>query len=123
MTNEFHKLVKFIPGPLPGRNEAEAAARSNRYKAAKMKHDWTLHCQCAVCGNCKPFDRVKVNLIWVEKNRRRDPDNIMGGIKYVLDGIVNAGILKNDGWKQIASIENKFETGINPGVWVTLESA
>jgi Holliday junction resolvase RusA-like endonuclease len=115
------KLIKFIPGPLPGRNEAEKAARTNRYQAAKLKFDWTLQCQCAMGGTGKKFDRVNVELIWVEANRRRDPDNIMGGIKYVLDGIVKAGILKNDGWAQIASIENKFETGINPGVWVTLE--
>ena len=114
-------LVRFIPGPLPGRNESEAAARSNRYKAAKMKYDWTLRCACAVGGSGCCFDRVALKLTWVEKTKRRDPDNIMGGIKYVLDGIVKAGILKNDGWKQVAAIENKFETGINPGVWVTLE--
>ena len=116
------KLVRFIPGPLPGRNEAEKAARANRYLAAEQKKRWTRNCACMFGGSACRFKRVELNLTWVEKNKRRDPDNIMGGIKYVLDGIVAAGILKNDGWRQIASIKHNFEVGLNPGVWVELIS-
>ena len=117
------KLVRFIPGPLPGRNESEKAARANRYGAAGLKKKWTRHCACCFGGCGKKFDRVTVELLWVEKNRRRDPDNIAGAVKVVLDGIVAAGVLKNDGWKQIKSIVNNFEVGITPGVWVIIEEA
>lgn len=49
-------------------------------------------------------------ITWYSKNRRKDPDNIAGGgTKMLLDGLVKAGKLENDGWKQIKSITHHFK--------------
>lgn len=37
---------------------------------------------------------------WYIPDYRKDPDNITHGLKYVLDGLVGAEILLNDGFKQ-----------------------
>src|SRR5699024_3017311 len=46
--------------------------------------------------------------VWYRKNRRNDPDNIQVGTKYIFDAFVKAGIIDNDGWKEINSITHKF---------------
>jgi hypothetical protein len=38
-------------------------------------------------------------MLYVEPNRKRDPDNIVaGGTKLLLDSLVGAGVLRGDGW-------------------------
>jgi Holliday junction resolvase RusA-like endonuclease len=49
-----------------------------------------------------------VRCLWFEKDKRRDPDNIRVGIKYILDGLVEAGVLPTDGWKYITGLEDRF---------------
>ncbi len=40
--------------------------------------------------------------VWAEANRRRDPDNVVGGgHKIILDSLVGAGFIDNDGWKHV----------------------
>ena len=40
----------------------------------------------------------------------------------ILDGLVKAGVLKNDGWLEIAGIEHKFSIDkTNPRAEVTLK--
>ena len=52
--------------------------------------------------------RVHLSFVWFCRNRRKDPDNISSaGRKIILDGLVSAGILQNDGWK----FSDSFEVG------------
>ena len=45
----------------------------------------------------KPYKRpVEVTCLWVEPNRKRDLDNIHFGIKFIMDGLVKAGIIQDD---------------------------
>ena len=37
--------------------------------------------------------------------------------KYILDGLIIAGLLKKDGWNEIAGFTDTWEVG-EPGVWV-----
>ena len=72
---------------------------------------------------CKPVRDypVKLEFIWYCDSRRRDPDNIASAKKFIIDGLVQAGILKKDGWKQIKGFVDKFEYDkINPRVeiWI-----
>ena len=39
---------------------------------------------------------VTVRFTWVEGNRRRDIDNVAFAKKFVLDGLVQAGVIGND---------------------------
>ena len=45
---------------------------------------------------------------WFEPHRRRDPDNIQIGAKFILDTLVRMGVLENDGAKVIGDISHTF---------------
>ena len=65
---------------------------------------------------------VKLKFLWILENKRRDPDNISAvGTKVILDGLVSAQVLKNDGFNAISEINHKFEVDKrHPRVEVTL---
>lgn len=120
----------WIPGPLPGLNELLRAAKSGHGKGnaySRLKADWgTTVITHAKAARLKPMDGpVTVSFVWREKNKRRDIDNVAGGgTKLVLDGLVKAGILAGDGWRDVYSIEHRFAVDAkNPGVLVQLDLA
>jgi len=46
----------------------------------------------------------------------------MAGQKFILDGLVQAGVLSNDGWKQIGKVTHDFKIDRqNPRVEVELK--
>ena len=46
----------------------------------------------------------------------------MTGQKFIIDGLVKAGVLKNDGWAQIGDLNHSFEVDKeNPRIEVILE--
>ena len=68
-----------IQGRLIGLNEYIAAERANRYKAAKMKRENEAIVMIAIkqqLKNVKIEKPVYMEYTWVEKNKRRDLDNI-----------------------------------------------
>ena len=66
-----------------------------------------IKAQQARPGESLPVD---VHFAWECKDRRRDPDNIASaGQKVLLDALQVAGVLPNDGWHEIASIEHNFK--------------
>ena len=111
-------LKFFVPGPLPGRNEQEAAARKHRMAAAALKKKWTNHVTLCCSGTGKTFNRVHVDFIWYQPNKRMDPDNVAGGgMKICFDGLQGAGVIPNDGWKNIESFSHTFQVNKeSPGV-------
>lgn len=101
-----------IPGKLPGLNDYIAAERSNRHKAAKMKADYgnIVACEIRRCLGRMHIDRpVFMEYLWVEKNKRRDLDNITFGRKIIQDSLVQCGVLKDDGWKYVVGFSDRFE--------------
>jgi hypothetical protein len=114
----------FIPGPLPGQNEMIAAAKSGRGRAvaySRMKRAWTdavaLHARAARLPH---MDRIRLDCRWLEARRNRDPDNIAAAKKFVLDGLVVAGVLDGDGWAQVAAFSDTWDTAGRVGVVVTI---
>ena len=104
------KLV--IPGTLPGLNEYIDAERRNRHLGAKIKRQ-TQQVVVLSAKKCMrgfhPKRAVVMDYVWYEKNRRRDKDNVSSfGRKCIQDGLVQAGVLKNDGWAQIDSFSDAF---------------
>lgn len=120
-----------IPGEFPTLNQYIAAERGNagRYKAARMKRSATKRVACAVWAVTDGYPmnhmggRVHVRCTWFRRNRRTDPDNVAAfGTKVLVDGLVEAGILEDDRWANIASIEHRFVVDReNPRVEVELE--
>lgn len=101
-----------IPGRLSGLNEYIAAERSNRYKGAKLKADNEKIILYAIrqCMRGVRINRpVFMEYTWVEKNKRRDKDNITFGRKFVQDALKNAGVLKDDGWNEVVGFSDRFE--------------
>ena len=115
--SKYHKI--FIPHRFPCRNQQEAAARSNRFAAASMKKKYTEIARVYFAKyGVQNIGLSEFTFTWIEPNRKKDPDNISGGVKFIFDGMQKAGFLKNDGWKNVAKISHKFLTSSRIGVFV-----
>lgn len=100
---------------LPGLNEIIQVARSNRYASAKQKKKYTHMVEVELlsqgCIPEKPFMMIDIEFTWIESGRARDPDNIRAGAKYVLDSMVNQGIIPDDSMKYVKILADKFQKG------------
>ncbi len=102
-----------IPGTLPNLNDYIAAERANRHKGAKMKAD-SGNIVAVAIRQCLRGVRIEkpvyMKYTWYEPNKRRDLDNISSfGRKVIQDALVNAAILKDDGWKHVVGFSDRFE--------------
>ena len=99
--------------PITTLNEYIKAERSRKgkYIASKIKRDITnnIHNICKVKRFELPNGRFFVHFTWVIPNLKQDPDNVAFGKKFVLDGMVNADVLLNDGMAQIGGFTDNFE--------------
>lgn len=60
---------------------------------------------CAVGSGIPQLERVEVELVMVPSDRRRrDPDNLSGALKPILDGLVDAGVIPDDSAKHVAKV-------------------
>lgn len=103
------KLV--IPFILPGLNELIAAERQHRQKAAKLKREQQRAVELVLKSQlCRPLrEPVTMHYLWVEKDRRRDKDNVSSfGRKIIQDALVSIHALKNDGWANIEGFNDSF---------------
>jgi hypothetical protein len=115
-----------IEGELPDLNEIIAIAKKHpkAYAKAKSMHTEAVAWGCAGVPKGQLKMPVDVTCTWVTKNLRKDPDNVSAGIKFVLDGLVQAGVLPGDGRKQISSISHRFGVDkLNPRVEIVLTEA
>ena len=59
---------------------------------------------------------------WYRRNRRTDPDNFVFSRKFILDGMETAGIISNDGWKNVAGfVDDWYVDKDNPRVVIEIE--
>ena len=100
-----------IGGSLPNLNEYTKANRTNMHVGANMKKQTetmiTSFIQQQLRGT-KTIDRCTIRFVWVEKDKRRDPDNIAFAKKFILDALVKNGILKGDGWSCVTGLSDSF---------------
>lgn len=100
-----------IPGRLAGLNEMTASNRTHWAKGASLKKEET---QKVADEARKQLSRVKITepvlleIVWYEKNNKRDIDNIASGVKFILDGLVEAGVLVNDSQKYVKGLVHSF---------------
>lgn len=114
------KQTFFVTGTLPGANQClwkhwrtfrEIKLQSQRFIQHAMRK-----------AKLKKMEYAAVSFEWREPDQKRDFDNIMFAQKFVLDSLVQQGILKDDGWAQIVSIDHRVVLDASsPGVLVTLE--
>jgi hypothetical protein len=91
----------FIPGTFPTLNDYIDAERKHRLMAAKMKENETYRVKLLSTKLPKFTQPCKFVFTWHEKDRRRDPDNIIFAKKFILDGLVAAGVIPNDTQKWV----------------------
>lgn len=115
-----------IQGRLPGTNEIIDAAKKGRGKYQPysiMKAEYT-DMVAWIAKQMPTFGRVDITIAWYEPNLRRDPDNVAGGQKFLLDGLVAAGVIENDSQRFINSITHKYELDRkNPRIEVEVKEA
>jgi hypothetical protein len=112
-----------IPHELTDLNTYIDAERSNKYQAALIKRNMT-GLVTLYARRLKPAKTpVRITYHWYCKNRRKDKSNIAFAKKFIEDGLIKAGVLKNDGWNDIEGFTDKFYIDKeNPRVEVELET-
>lgn len=97
-----------IPGKFPSLNDYVSAERANRGYAAAMKRRETKRVSREAEGMPAFENPVVVSFKWVEPNQRRDIDNVAFAHKFILDGLVDAGVLKGDSRKYVVGLQDDF---------------
>lgn len=119
-------MIIEYPGRLPGLNEIIKAAKQGRGKYqpyAIMKEQYTSDIGW-LAKKLPAYNRVDITITWYEPNRRRDPDNVVGGTKFIMDGLVAGGAIRDDSQRYINSIAHRFELDReNPRVEINVEEA
>ena len=112
-----------IPYKFPSLNEYTNACRSNRYAGAKMKKEAEEVVMWHAIGLPVIDKKVKLHFHWIEKNKKRDLDNVAFAKKFIQDALVKKGILANgDGWKSIIGFTDTFSVDKDkPRVVVVIE--
>lgn len=110
-----------IPMKLPSLNEYIAKCRSNVYAGAYMKEQ--VEKDIAYFINQLPVytKPIKIKFTWVEKNKRRDLDNICFSKKFILDCMQKCGRIKNDNQEWVTGFTDSFKIGEDYKVIVEVE--
>lgn len=131
------------PQPLDGLNEIIRQSRGNAVAAARRKDEneghVSRHARAAMerCGWTAPECVSEVTLTFVEVGRRRDPDNIFGASKFILDALCTpqqrgrrtihkngCGAIVDDSQEYVelrCAIADHVDREM-PGVWVRLHA-
>ena len=118
------KQTLIIKGELTDLNTYIQAERTPKYGmalGAKIKREETERVHW-LAKKLKPIDKpVRLKIHWVCKNRRKDKSNIRFAVKFVEDGLVSAGILKDDSWRYVTGFEDTFSVDkVKPRVEVEI---
>lgn len=109
---------------LMGLNEYTAYNRANKYIGAKAKKNeqaYIIWCIREQLGKIKIDKPVIGHFTWIEENKRRDLDNICFAKKFILDALVQAGVLQDDNRKIVTNFTDSFEYADKSKVIVELE--
>lgn len=124
----------FIPGPLPGMNEiidakgnvAKVAGRGGKRWDAYADMKRAIGAKVALLARASGFKKITTPAVFLfevrEPDMRRDPDNFCSGAeKCIFDALQEAGLLENDGWKQVKAISRTWSVSkLAPGVLLTV---
>ena len=117
-----YRLV--IPKTLPNLNDYTDEVKKSRKGGNRMKQEVQAYIKLCARQQLKGLrfhKPVAFLYLWVEKDRRRDKDNVAFAKKFIQDALVSLGILENDGWKQIAGFTDVFDCDpANPRVEVLM---
>lgn len=112
---------------MPSLNDVINKNRYNRYAGNEFKQSiqekigWDIK-QALTMKTLKPVSKPCVIYIdWHEKTKRRDVDNIQSSQKFVLDAMVENGILPNDNRRYVKQIHHNIVDDKSDFVVVKIE--
>ena len=118
----------WIDGCLPSLNEYIDECRSHPKKGGAFKKTWQNYVRQHIRSvKIRPVLQARFNFVWIEKNKRRDKDNISSfGRKIILDALVEENIIANDGWNHVVNWTDHFyvfdkDKKNKPGILVLIE--
>lgn len=91
----------------------------------KVKQEWSKKvCNSVKKSGFKQIDSCYFNYLVVEKTLKRDPSNICASaIKFIEDGLIQAGVIPNDSWANVLGINPQWvlhRKTEKPGVLVVM---
>lgn len=90
-------MIETFNFPLPPTlNNQINLARSHWSKSSSVKKEWTNKIALLSRNKTQFTGKVWLEFTWYVKSFARDADNISASAKYIMDGLVKAGIIKND---------------------------
>ena len=99
------------------------SARSHWSKSAATKKKWTNTIALLSIDLPKFPDKVWIELFYLVKTFARDPDNISASRKFLMDGLCQAGVIRNDNLTIVQSpILEWFERGKVDEVTIVISS-
>lgn len=104
----MEKLI--INGELPDLNKVIRLSKKHWSKYSGLKRRHTNRIAVLAKAELQPVEvyPVAISFDWHCKDKRKDCDNIAHGKKYIIDGLVTAGILKDDSFKCVAELHDRF---------------
>lgn len=118
----MQKLI--IYGELPDLNQIIEASKQHWAKYHAFKKRYTDYVALVARTQLKPVRDypISVEIVWHCQDKRKDPDNIAHAKKYILDGLVEAGLLEGDGWKHISELHDRFfQDKENPRIEIIIQ--
>ena len=117
--------TKVIPIKFPTLNDFIDACKIQRghwNKGNQMKQDFQQTLYFYLCKLPELKTPVSITFVWIEKNKRRDLDNVSAvGRKFILDTLQLCGKLKNDNLNYVIDLHDKVKFGDNYGVILEIE--
>ncbi len=112
-----------LPFRLPSLNEYINISRRNKFEASNFKKGIEGDIIWAVrkAKTPKILNPFKITYTWIEKNKKRDIDNVSSAKKYILDALQKAKIIENDSPKYYVGHEDKFVYDKNIGDRVIID--
>lgn len=94
----------------PTLNQQINSARANRFHSAKIKRQWTGDIEVEARRQLSGvyFEKVWLAFEWFVPTFAHDEDNVAAAAKFVMDGLTQAGVLKNDNLTVIQSPVLRF---------------
>lgn len=100
-----------IEGDLPTLNQVINDSKRSWALYYKTKKVYTGLSAFACANAPKLSGRVGLAFVWYVPSKRKDPDNISFAVKYILDGMVKAGMLEDDRFANIGELRHVFKQG------------
>lgn len=119
------RCIKFtLQGEFTDLNTYINIERTHRYKASALKKQETNFIADLVSLEKVPpvnFYPVHIAFHWYTPNNRKDADNVCFSKKFIMDGLVKAGVIFDDSRKFVNGFTDSFAVDKeNPRVEITI---